>query len=173
MRIKILREEYCARCKIKAFRSTGVKLLLQSVKEPPRRVLDFGCSTWRNSKYLEDLGAYVVKADAFPDSKPDIIAYPAYMPVRDSVFDVVLFTHIFMFLESKRDWPTVAEELKRITRKYIVVETYRVKNRNALEYSPEEVENLFTDLVKIKRHARRDMQNYVFMKEMSTKDSSI
>lgn len=139
-----------------------MKLLLQAAREPLRRVIDFGCSTWRNSKFLENLGAYVVRVDAVPDSKPDIVAYPTHMPIRDGAFDAVLFTHIFMFLEDKKEWPVVAEELKRVTKKYLVVETYRVKNRNALSYSPKEVEELFTDLTSIKKHVRRDMQNYVF-----------
>jgi tellurite methyltransferase len=160
MRIRILREQYCARCKIKAPRSTGVRLLLETVGKPPQRVLDFGCSTWRNSKYLENLGAFVVRVDALPNTRPDIVAYPTYMPIRQSAFDTVLFTHIFMFLQSKQEWPQVASELVRISKGHIIVEAYRVRHKEALTYEPKEIENLFknNNIKILRKYMRQDLQ---------------
>jgi len=163
MRIRILREQYCAKCKIKAPRSTGVRLLLETVEKPPQRVLDFGCSTWRNSKYLENLGAFVVRVDASPNTRPDIVAYPTHMPIRQKAFDTVLFTHIFMFLQSKQEWPQVASELVRISKGYVIVETYRVKHKEALTYEPKEIENLFRDnhIKILRKYIRQDLQIFV------------
>jgi len=164
MRIEVLRKEYCAKCRIKAPRSTGVGLLLRVANGSTWRVLDYGCSNWRNSKFLEGVGSTSVRVDAIPDTRPDVVAYPTHMPFRDSSFDVVLFTHIFMFLEEKSEWPRAASELARISRRYLVVETYRVKHVSALKFEPREIEELFAELVIKKRHVRRDLQVYVYQR---------
>lgn len=163
MRIDVLRREYCAGCKIarRSPRSTGVRLFLERAGSPAGlRVLDFGCSNWRNSAYLESLGASSVRVDAVPYTRPDVVAYPTHLPFRDRAFDVALFTHIFMFLEDKSHWAPAAAELRRISRRYLVVETYAVKNPAALKYSPEEVEALFGRPAR--RVVRPDLQVYVF-----------
>jgi SAM-dependent methyltransferase len=163
MRIKILRDHYCARCPIvkRSPRSTGVKLLLSVTDVRSKRVLDFGCGNWRNSKYLESLGAYVVKMDAIPDTKPDVVAYPTHLPFRDKAFDVVLYTHILMFLNSKKEWLTVLDEPRRISRGYLVVETYRVSHKEALKYTVEELNQMLAKYNIIKRHLRPDLQVFV------------
>lgn len=163
VRIDVLRREYCANCHIakRSPRSTGVRLFLERVKSPSGlRVMDFGCSNWRNSAYLESLGAYVVRVDAVVYTRPNVVAYPTHLPFRGRAFDVVLFTHIFMFLEDKAHWPAAAAELRRVSRRYIVVETYAVKNPVALRYRPEEVEALFGRAAR--RIVRPDLQVYLF-----------
>lgn len=163
MRIKILRDYYCSRCPIvkRSPRSTGVKMLLQVTKRPPERVLDFGCTNWRNAKYLESLGAWVVRVDALPDTRPDVVAYTTHMPFRDKSFNAVLLTHILMFLESKDDWEPTLRELIRISREYIVIETYRVKHKDAILYTIEDLMNLLKSLTIVRRNVRNDMQNFV------------
>lgn len=166
MRIRILREKYCNKCNIvkRSKRSTGVKLLLQSIPTAASlKVIDYGCSNWRNSKYLEQLGAATIRVDAIPQTKPDVVAYPTHLPFRDNAADVVLFTHIFMFLEDKTHWHTTATELKRVARKYVVVETYAVKHPQAIKYTPTEITNLFNNTTK--RHIRKDLQALVYKKE--------
>ncbi len=163
MRIRVLRQHYCAKCPIvkRSPRSTGVKMLLEATKNPPKRVLDFGCSNWRNSTYLEKIGAWAVRMDSIPDTKPDVVAYPTHMPFRDRSFDAVLLTHILMFLEDKIHWPVALEEAARVARSHIVVETYKVKHPLALDYG---VDELITQLAKwkiVRRNVRRDMQNFV------------
>lgn len=117
---------------------------MELVKSPSGlRVMDFGCSNWRNSAYLESLGAHAVRIDAVAYTRPDVVAYPTHLPFRDRAFDAALFTHIFMFLEDKAHWPAAAAELRRVSRRYVVVETYAVKNPAALRYDPAEVERLF------------------------------
>jgi len=99
MRTRILREYYCTRCSIvkRRPRSTGVKLLLGVTKIEGKRALDFRCSNWRNSKYLEAQGAYVVRMDTTPDTKPNIVEYPTYIPFRDKVFNIAPYTHTHVF----------------------------------------------------------------------------
>lgn len=161
MRINILREKYCKKCPIvkRSKRSTGVKFLLEITNVENLRVLDYGCSNWRNTTYLESLGATSLKIDATPHTKPDIVAYPTHMPIRDKAVDITLFTHIFMFLEDKAHWPTAAQELQRITKRYIVVETYTVKNSAALKYQPEEIIKLFYNIKK--KYVRKDLQVFI------------
>ncbi|MEM4438738.1 MAG: methyltransferase domain-containing protein [Pyrobaculum sp.] len=130
----------------------------------PKRVMDFGCSNWRNSKFLESLGAYVVRVDALPETRPDVVAYPTHLPFRDGALDAVLFTHIFMFLNDKSEWQAVAEELKRIAKEYLVIETYAVKHKDALKFQPREIESLFSQLVSRKRYVRRDLQVFIYTK---------
>jgi SAM-dependent methyltransferase len=163
MRIKILRDHYCARCPIvkRSPRSTGVKLLLGVTDVRSWHVLDFGCSNWRNSKYLESLGAYAVRMDAIPDTKPDVVAYPTHLPFRDKAFDVVLYTHVLMFLESKSHWPSALKEAARVIRKYLVLETYAVNHRGAISYTVDELLGLLDGWEVVRRNVRKDMQNLV------------
>lgn len=163
MRIRVLKDYYCAKCPIvkRSPRSTGVKMLLQATKKAPERVLDFGCSNWRNSKYLESLGAWAVKMDAIPDTKPDIVAYPTHMPFRDRAFDAVLLTHVLMFLEKKDDWAPTLNEVIRISRQFVVLETYRVKHNGSLQYTVPELLSYLSSLHVIKRNVRADMQNFI------------
>ncbi len=163
MRIRILRDHYCARCPIvkRSPRSTGVKLLLGVTDVRSWRVLDFGCGNWRNSKYLESLGAYAVRMDAIPDTKPDVVAYPTHLPFRDKAFDVVLYTHVFMFLESKSHWPSALKEAVRVIRKYLVLETYAVNHRGAISYTVDELLDLLNGWKVVRRNVRKDMQNLV------------
>jgi Methyltransferase domain. len=139
-------------------RSTGVKLLLGVTDVRSKRVLDFGCGNWRNSKYLESLGAYAVRMDAIPDTKPDVVAYPTHLPFRDKAFDVVLYTHVLMFLNSKKEWLAVLDEPRRISRGYLVVETYRVSHKEALKYTVEELNQMLAKYNITKRHLRPDLQ---------------
>lgn len=163
MRIRILREHYCADCRIvrRSPRSTGVKLLLSVADAAGMSVLDFGCSNWRNSAYLESLGARAVRMDAIPDTRPDVVAYPTHLPFRDGAFDVVLYTHVLMFLERKEDWPTAVAEAARVAKRYLVLETYMVKHPGALRYRVEELFELVRGLSVVRRNVRWDMQNLV------------
>lgn len=162
MRLRVLREEYCAKCPIvkRSPRSTGVKMLLEVYKETGR-VLDLGCSNWRNSAFLEGRGFVSVRADALPETKPDVVAYPTRLPFRDKAFDVVLLTHILMFLESKDQWEEALREVARCARRYVVVEAYRVKNEKALDYTPQELLQLVSRYTIARRNVRPDMQNLV------------
>lgn len=91
-------------------------------------MIDYGCSTWRNSKYLANkYGSFTVRVDAIMDTRPNVVAYPTRLPFRDGVADVVLFTHILMFMNSKDEWQETIGELKRVSKRYIVLETYHVK----------------------------------------------
>jgi tellurite methyltransferase len=163
MRIRILRDYYCARCPIvkRSPRSTGVRLLLGVTDVSGRRVLDFGCSNWRNSKYLESLGAYAVRMDAIPDTRPDVVAYPTHLPFRDKAFDVVLYTHVLMFLESKNHWPGALKEAARIIREHLVLETYAVNHGGAISYTVNELLDLLDGWEVVRRNVRKDMQNLV------------
>lgn len=161
LRIDILRREYCSHCRIsrKSPRSTGVKLLLSIHR--PMRVLDYGCSTWRNSAYLESLGAWSVRVDAVPYTKPDVIAYPTYLPFKNGAFDTVLLTHILMFLEKKEDWAKALQEAIRVSKQYVVLETYRVKHKDAIQYTLEDILKLVEGLRIVRRNLRQDLQNLV------------
>jgi len=163
MRIRILREYYCAKCPIvkRSPRSTGVKMLLSVTCVKNKRILDFGCGNWRNSSYLETLGAYTVKMDAIPDTKPDIAAYPTLLPFRDKVFDITLYTHVLMFLEDKMHWSLALKEATRVTREYLVLEIYNVKHEKAISYTVEELLSLPRSLTIRRRNMRKDMQNLV------------
>jgi hypothetical protein len=85
------------------------------------------------------------------------------MPIRQKAFDTVLFTHIFMFLQSKQEWPQVVSELVRISKGYVIVETYRVKHKEALTYEPKEIENLFrkSHIKILRKYIRQDLQVFV------------
>ncbi len=169
IRIRILREEYCNHCNIsgRSPRSTGVKLLEAVIDREgfrPRLVIDYGCSTWRNSKYLVNkYGCESIRVDAIIDTKPDVVAYPTHLPFRDDVADVVLFTHILMFMNSKDEWQEAISELKRVSRGYVVLETYHVKNPRALRYNYQEVLQLIESngLKVVRRNVRQDMENLV------------
>ncbi len=67
---------------------------------------------------------------------PDVVAYPTHMPFRDNAVDVVLFTHILMFMNSKEEWSRTVAELRRISRKYILVEVFKCKGKQKMK--PEE-----------------------------------
>jgi len=131
------------------------------------KVLDFGCSNWRNSSYLEELGAASVRVDALASTRPEVVAYPTLLPFRDKAFDIVLFTHIFMFLEDKGEWKTAADELMRVSRGFIVVETYAVKHPQALKYTPEEVVQLFN--APVRKNVRRDLQVFIFQSQVRSR----
>ena len=163
MRIRVLREEYCARCPFvkRSPRSTGVRMFLEVYKERGGRVLDFGCSNWRNSRFLEGLGFYAVRMDAMADTRPDVVAYPTHMPFRDKAFDAVLLTHVLMFLEDKSHWGPALQEAARCSRGYVVVETYHVKNGKALRYTNEELVEALAAFSVVRRNVRPDMQNFV------------
>jgi hypothetical protein len=68
-----------------------------------------------------------------------------------------------MFLQSKQEWPQVANELVRISKGYVIVETYRVKHKESLTYEPKEIENLFkNNHIKIlRKYIRQDLQVFV------------
>lgn len=163
MRIRVLRQHYCARCNIvkRSPRSTGVKLLLSVTDVKTKRVLDFGCGNWRNSQFLEGQGSYVVKIDAIPDTKPDLVAYPTHLPFRQGAFHIALYTHTLMFLEDKTHWPKALEEAARVTREYLVLETYHVKHSQALKYTVDDLLKLLAKWELVRRNTRRDMQNFV------------
>jgi len=156
--IRHLREYYCLHCPIKSPRSTGVKLLERVWSKEWRRVVDYGCNNWRNSRYLvEKFGVDSIRVDISPSSKPDVVAHPAYMPLRDGAADVFLLTHILMFVP-RYLWHKVVEELRRVA-KVAVVEVYHVKHSKAEKFSNEEVLALFPKV--LRRNVRRDMVNLV------------
>jgi len=169
VRIRVLREEYCNHCNIskRSPRSTGVKLLegvLDRDGVKPNVIIDYGCSTWRNSRYLAiKYGSFVIRVDALRETKPDVVAYPTHMPFRDSSADVVLLTHILMFTNNKGEWPRAIQELTRVSRGYVVLETYHVKNPKALNYEWQEIYELTitNNLSIIRRNLRKDMENVV------------
>ena len=171
IRIRILREEYCNHCNIsrRSPRSTGVKLLESIIDKEgfkPRLVVDYGCSTWRNTKYLVNkYNCESIRVDAISETKPDVVAYPTYLPFRDNVVDVILFTHILMFMNNKNEWPRVISELRRISRRYIVLEAYHVKNPKALKYDYNELMQLIgqSGLRIVRRNVRQDMENLVLI----------
>jgi tellurite methyltransferase len=169
VRIRVLREEYCNHCNIsrRSPRSTGVKLLegvLDRDGVKPNVIIDYGCSTWRNSRYLAiKYGSFVIRVDALRETRPDVVAYPTHMPFRDFSADIVLLTHILMFMNSKDEWPKALGELARVSKGYVVLETYHVKNPKALSYGQQEILALISNnsLVMVKRSLRRDMENIV------------
>ncbi len=169
IRIRVLREEYCNHCNIsrRSPRSTGVRLLEEVIDREgfrPRVIIDYGCSTWRNSKYLASkYGSFTIRVDALVGTRPDVVAYPTHLPFRDSSADVVLLTHILMFMNSKDEWPEAMSELRRVSRGYIVIETYHVKNPKALKYDYQEIIQLIegNKLKIIRRNVRQDMENLV------------
>jgi tellurite methyltransferase len=105
----------------------------------------------------------VIRVDALRETKPDVVAYPTRMPFRDSSADVVLLTHILMFMNSREEWPRAIQELARVSRDYVVLETYHVKNPKALNYEWQEIHELIStnNLSIIRRNLRRDMENVV------------
>ena len=169
IRIKVLRDEYCNHCNIsrRSPRSTGVKLLESVLGRDgvkPSVIIDYGCSTWRNSRYLATkYGSFVIRVDALRETKPDVVVYPTHMPFRNSSTDVVLLTHILMFMNSREEWPRAIQELARVSRGYVVLETYHVKNPKALNYEWREIHELIStnNLSIIRRNLRRDMENVV------------
>ena len=171
IRIRVLREEYCNHCNIsgRSPRSTGIKLLESVIDREgfrPRLIIDYGCSTWRNTKYLvSKYGCESVRVDAIIETRPDVVAYPTYLPFRDGAADAVLFTHILMFMNSKDEWPKAISELRRVSRRYIVLEAYHVKNPKALKYNYNELAQLIeqSGLRIIRRNVRQDMENLVLI----------
>ena len=169
IRIRVLREEYCNHCNIsgRSPRSTGVKLLESVIDREgfkPRLVIDYGCSTWRNTRYLVGkYGCESIRVDAIIDTKPDVVAYPTHLPFRDGVADVVLFTHILMFMNSKDEWAGAINELRRVSRRYIVLEAYHVKNPKALKYDRNELMRLTEQggLRMVRKNIERKMENLV------------
>lgn len=77
-----------------------IKFLEQFKLSPPMNILDLGCGTGKNSKYLSEKGFNVVGID-FSDAalrlatklgvkSPLIVADAAYLPFKEKVFDLVL-----------------------------------------------------------------------------------
>lgn len=173
IRIEVLRREYCSHCPItkRSARSTGVRLLEQVLDKEgivPRVVIDYGCSTWRNSRYLENkYRCFAVRVDAVTWTKPDVVAYPTHMPFRDGAADVALLTHILMFMNNKAEWKDAINELRRISRRFIVLETYHVKNPKALNYEFTELMNVINEnnLAITRRNVKWDMENLVLKKQ--------
>lgn len=156
--VEYLRKHYCSHCPIKSPRSTGVKLLEHVWRKEWRRVVDYGCNNWRNSRYLaEKFSVDMIRIDILPLSDPDVVAHPAFLPFRDNAADIFLLTHILMFVP-KTLWRRVAEELRRVA-KVAVVEVYHVKHTYAERFNNEEILALFPTVVR--RNVRRDMVNLV------------
>jgi len=157
-RLFALRKYYCLHCSNKSPRSTGVKLLEQILDNKLSfeiKLFDYGCSTWRNTKYIcsKYRVKYAIRCDITSITKPDIVCYPTHLPFRNKVFNVVLLSHILMFLNNKNEWKVVLNELKRICKKYIVIETFHCKGKSRmksfekpLQYTKEELLNLINDL---------------------------
>lgn len=157
-----MRKYYCLRCRNRAPRSTGVRLCeVYLEKLQVIRLLDYGCSTWRNTRYIcEKFGKKVklaVRCDITPITRPDVVCYPTMLPFRDRVFNVVLFSHILMFLRSKEEWDQALAEIKRVSCRFVVVECYQCKgvpgmaeDEKPLQYTLQELMAKLTRFFKIR-----------------------
>ena len=162
IRLPLLRSTYCSRCNIRAPRSTGIKLAEKYLKRGGK-FLDYGCSTWRNSSYLQQvLEMDNIRVDISPESKPNVVAYPTALPFRSKSIDVVALTHVLMFLMNWEELINALKELDRISRDLGVVEMYHVKKANSLEFKNEDVLDLLTNSFSIlAKVVRKDMLNVV------------
>ena len=161
-----LREKYCAKCKVKALRSTGVNLLEKVIHEA-KLVVDYGCSTWRNSKYLEErLKCETVRLDINPTTRPDVVSYPTHLPLKAGCADIVLLTHVLMFLRGMDEVYEALSEGSRVSSSLLVIECYHVKASSALRYERKELEKVFKNLSLsiMRKRTRTDMENYVLTK---------
>lgn len=148
-RLLALREHYCYRCRNTAVCSTGTRLLVQRCRRyvrEPVKLLDYGCTVrnFRNTQFICEhfRVKYAVRCDVTPASKPDVVCYPTMLPFRDNVFNVVLFSHILMFLESKDEWRQVAAELRRVVNGVVMAEVYHCVGKAGLR--PDEKPLQFT-----------------------------
>jgi len=120
--------------------------LRKNGKSEPIRLLDYGCTVrnFRNTQYMMSnfKVKYAVRCDITPESKPDVVCYPTHLPFRDRAFNVVLFSHILMFLENKDEWALVAKELKRVCNGTVMVEVYHCVGKHGMK--PEEKPLQFT-----------------------------
>jgi hypothetical protein len=66
-------------------------------------------------------------------------------------------------MNNKGEWPRAIQELARVSRGYVVLETYHVKNPKALNYEWQEIYELTitNNLSIIRRNLRKDMENVV------------
>lgn len=90
------------------------------LKLEPRTVLEIGIGNKTVSDYLKKQGLEVKTLDTNEDLKPDFIANVISMPLADDSFDVVLCAEVLEHL-SFEDFEKALLELKRVSRKYIVL----------------------------------------------------
>ena len=129
-----------------------------------RLVVDYGCSTWRNSRYLQGrLNCEAVRLDVSPTTRPDIVCYPTHIPLRAKCADIVLLTHVLMFLRGMDEVYEALSEGVRVSSSLLVVECYHVKAPSALKYTREELEGALKalKLEVMRRRVRVDMESYV------------
>ena len=179
LRLLALRKYYCNRCNNKAPCSTGTRLLIQALNRDnvskPLNIFDYGCSNWRNSTYLSKIfkTRHVVTCDIQKLSKPTIICYPTHLPFKSNSFDIVLLSHILMFLRCKSEWKKVINEIARVCKKFAVVETYHCVGKKEmtifekpLEYTREELlETVSSRFYIVKKKLDKKMENLVLLKK--------
>lgn len=136
------------------------------IKRSKRLVIDYGCSNKRNSIYLKSkFGFNTVFVDILKESHPDIIAHPTLLPFKNNAADVILFTHILMFLKSFDEVEQALREAVRVAG-IAVIECYHVRNPYALKYTTDELERVIERYFIIKRRyiKRNEHECYVALR---------